>query len=217
MTTLKEQTDAQIAKTRAVKPEFMQKLDDLIETARNFQQGSNAIKIGQIAPNFKLPNEINKQTELTQLLANGPVVITFYRGSWCPYCNLQLKALKERLAEIKALGVQLVAISPEVPDNSLSGTERNTLEFSVLSDQNALTAASYGVAWEVPELILEHMRKDRNLELADINNGNGSVLPLPATFIVNNAGEVVWRHVDVDYRTRAEPEDIISALKELTK
>jgi peroxiredoxin len=103
-----------------------------------------------------------------------------------------------------------------VPDDSLSESERNTLAFTVLSDQDALIAASYGVAWEVPELILSHMRKDRNLELSDINNGNGSVLPLPATFVLNTSGEVVWRYVDVDYRTRAEPEDIVNALKKVT-
>ena len=85
----------------------------------------------------------------------------------------------------------------------------------MLSDQDALVAADFGVAWKVPELVLEHMRKDRNLELSDINNGNGSVLPLPATFVINTDGNVVWRFVDVDYRIRSEPEDIVNALKAL--
>ncbi|WP_426359635.1 peroxiredoxin-like family protein [Pseudocolwellia sp. HL-MZ19] len=215
MTTLKQQTEAQIAKTRAVKPEFMQKLDEVLNTAREFQEGGNAIAIGAQAPNFTLPNEVNQNVELAGLLAKGPVVVTFYRGSWCPYCNLQLRALKERLTEIHGLGAELVAISPEVPDDSLSEDERISLEFPVLSDQDALIAAAYGVAWKVPELVLDHMRKDRNLELSDINNGNGSVLPLPATFVINTDGNVVWRFVDVDYRIRSEPEDIVNALKAL--
>ena len=118
MATLKQQTEAQIAKTRAVKPEFMQKLDEVLNTAREFQEGGNALAISAQAPNFTLPNEVNQNVELAGLLAKGPVVVTFYRGSWCPYCNLQLRALKERLAEIHGLGAELVAISPEVPDNS---------------------------------------------------------------------------------------------------
>jgi len=149
------------------------------------------------------------------LLTKGPVVVTFYRGSWCPYCNLQLRALQSRLSDIHELGAELVAISPEVPDNSLSQEERNILPFPVLSDQDAVIAGLYGVAWEVPDLILNHMQKDRNLQLSNINNGNGSILPLPATFIVNTTGNVVWKYVDVDYRMRAEPEDIVTELKRL--
>ena len=143
MATLKQQTEAQIAKTRAVKPEFMQKLDEVLNTAREFQEGGNALAISAQAPNFTLPNEVNQTVELAGLLAKGPVVVTFYRGSWCPYCNLQLRALKERLAEIHGLGAELVAISPEVPDDSLSEAERISLEFPVLSDQDALVAADY--------------------------------------------------------------------------
>ncbi len=215
MATLKQQTEAQIAKTRAVKPEFMQKLDEVLNTAREFQEGGNALAISAQAPNFTLPNEVNQTVELAGLLAKGPVVVTFYRGSWCPYCNLQLRALKERLAEIHELGAELIAISPEVPDDSLSEDERISLGFPVLSDQDALVAADFGVAWKVPGLVLEHMRKDRNLELSDINNGNGSVLPLPATFVINTDGNVVWRFVDVDYRIRSEPQDIVDVLKAL--
>ncbi|MFG0255535.1 MAG: redoxin domain-containing protein, partial [Rhodopirellula sp. JB053] len=131
--------------------------------------------------------------------------------------NLQLRAMQQRLPEIRALGAELAAISPEMPDNSLSHEEQETLEFPVLSDHDARVAAEYGVAWEVPELILEHMRNDRNLELSAINGGNGSVLPIPATFVIDRDGVVTWRFVDVDYRHRAEPDDIIHALKQLSK
>ncbi len=153
--------------------------------------------------------------QLTELLAHGPVVITFYRGSWCPYCNLQLKALQSRLPEIHALGAQLVAISPQVPDGSMSESDISNMDFLVLSDQNADVAASYGVAWQVPTFLLEHMRVDRGLDLESVNNGNSSVLPIPATFVLDKQGKVTWRYVDVDYRTRSEPEDIINALKNL--
>ena len=147
------------------------------------------------------------------LLENGPVVVTFYRGSWCPYCNLQLRALQARLGDIHALGAQLVAISPQVPDESLTKDEISAMEFYVLSDQNATVAAQYGVAWQVPEFLSEHMRVDRKLDLDVINNGNGSILPIPATFVIGRDGIIKWRYVDVDYRTRSEPDDIIEALK----
>lgn len=215
MKSLQQQTDNQIAKTRQAKPEFMQAIDDLMATAREFEEGGAAIAIGQRAPDFELPNAQGETVTLAELLSKGPVVVTFYRGSWCPYCNLELRALQARLADIRALGADLVAISPQQPDESLTQTERDTLEFTVLSDQDARVAAQYGVAWEVPKLILEHMRKDRNLDLAEINNGNGSVLPIPATFVLGRDGAVAWRYVNVDYRTRAEPEEVVAALRSL--
>lgn len=215
MSSLKAQTEAKVAETRKAKPEFMQKIDALMAEAKAFQQGGKAIAIDQSAPNFTLPNAEGKAVSLAELLEKGSVVVTFYRGSWCPYCNLQLKALHNRLSEIHELGAELVAISPEVPDDSLTKTDIATMGFEVLSDQGASVASEYDIAWEVPEVLLEHMKVDRNLDLAVVNNGNGTILPIPATFIINREGKVVWRYVDVDYRTRSEPEDIINALKSL--
>jgi peroxiredoxin len=216
MKSLKEQTEAKVEQGRQAKPEFMQGVDDVISQARAFQQGENALALGKQAPSFVLPNAQGTSVSLTDLLENGPVVVTFYRGSWCPYCNLQLRALQARLADIHALGAQLVAISPEVPDDSLTQTEISEIDFVVLSDQSAKIAAEYGVAWQVPDMLLEHMKVDRQLNLETINNGNGDILPIPATFVLSRDGLVTWRYVDVDYRTRSEPQDIIEALQELS-
>jgi len=213
--TLKAQTEAKIAAGRKGNPAFMKGVDESIAQAKSFQEGANALALEQIAPSFELPNQHGQSVQLTELLAKGPVVVTFYRGSWCPYCNLQLKALQARLPEIHALGAQLVAISPQVPDGSMSENEISNMDFVVLSDQNVDVAASYGVAWKVPTFLLEHMRVDRGLDLESLNNGNGSILPIPATFVLNSEGKVTWRYVDVDYRTRSEPEDIINALEAL--
>ena len=131
------------------------------------------------------------------------------------YCNLQLRALQARLPEIDALGATLVAISPQVPDGSLTKSEISEMDFIVLSDQDAKVATQYGVAWKVPEFLSEHMRVGRNLDLETINNGNGAILPIPATFILGQDGVVKWNYVNVDYRTRSEPEEIIEALKNL--
>ncbi|CAA6690519.1 MULTISPECIES: peroxiredoxin-like family protein [unclassified Lentimonas] len=215
MTTLREQTDAQIEKTRSAKPEFMQSVDDVLDEARNFEAGSHTPEIGAPAPDFELPDASGRRIALSKLLAKGPLIVSFYRGSWCPYCNLELRALQNRLAEIHAQGAELVLISPQMPDATLSQREKSDLDFPVLSDQGASVAARYGVAWEVPELLLEHMRVDRKLDLAAINGGNGNILPIPAIFVVNREGIVVWKFVDVDYRKRAEPSDILEALERL--
>ncbi|WP_199271533.1 peroxiredoxin-like family protein [Cellulophaga sp. L1A9] len=216
MKKLREQTDAKIAAGRKNNPEFMKGVDAIIKKEKEFQQGKNALKIGEKAPNFELPNPEGKTISLATLLDKGPVVVTFYRGSWCPYCNLQLRALQARLDDIHTLGATLVAISPEVPDESMSTNEINSLGFSVLTDQDATVASHYGVAWEVPAFLIEHMEVDRKLDLKKINNGNGSILPIPATFVVGTNGLVQWSYVDVDYRTRAEPEEILEALKKLS-
>ncbi|MBA6416688.1 AhpC/TSA family protein [Colwellia sp. 6M3] len=213
MTSLKQQTIAKVAAGRQANPGFMKEVDEIIAKAKVFQQGSEALDLGETATSFVLPNQHGKSISLDDLLKNGPVVVTFYRGSWCPYCNLQLRALQARLGDIHALGAQLVAISPQVPDESLTKDEISAMEFYVLSDQNATVAAQYGVAWQVPEFLSEHMRVDRKLDLDVINNGNGSILPIPATFVIGRDGIVKWRFVDVDYRTRSEPDDIIEALK----
>ena len=215
MKTLKEQTDAKVESGRKGNPAFMKGVDDAIAQAKAFQQGNDALKISQKAPDFQLPNQQGKLTSLINLLEKGPVVVTFYRGSWCPYCNLQLRALQARLDEIKALGAELVAISPQVPDDSLTKDEISEMDFTVLSDQDAKVASKYGVAWEVPKFLLDHMRVDRQLDLETINNGNADILPIPATFVLDKEGKVVWRFVDVDYRTRSEPSDIIEALQAL--
>tara|TARA_R110002051_G_scaffold171153_1_gene241702 strand:+ start:1470 stop:2120 length:651 start_codon:yes stop_codon:yes gene_type:complete len=216
MTTLREQTDAKIAAGRKAKPEFMEGVDEIINEAKAKDLGNKAIQINQQAPHFELPNQEGKQILLDDLLAKGPVVITFYRGDWCPYCNLQLRALQARLNDIHQLGATLVAISPQVPDGSLTESEIAKMEFMVLSDQDAKIASEYGVTWEVPEFLLDHMRIDRQLDLVQINNGNGLILPIPATFVIGKDGLIKWSYVNVDYRTRSEPDDILKALEDIS-
>jgi len=217
MTNLKQQTEARIQKTRESNPEFMKAVENLFESARKSGDGDNALALGQHAPEFELPNSNGECIALSSLISNGPVVVSFYRGSWCPYCSLEIAALQKRLPDIKSLGAQLVAISPQQADGSLTQSEKDALEFHVLSDQDALVASQYGVAWNVPELMLEHMRVDRKLNLEEINNGNGTILPIPATFVIGSDGVVTWRFVNVDYRNRAEPDDVVRALAELPK
>lgn len=215
MKSLKEQTVAKVLSGRLANPVFMKMVDDVIEHAKSFQQGKDALKVGQQAPSFQLPNPKGQFVSFDDLIEKGPVIITFYRGDWCPYCNLQLNALRKRMAEIHSLGAQLIAISPQLPDGSMMKNDVDALDFIVLSDQDAGVASRYGVAWEVPDFLVEHMKVDRHLDLEKINNGNGNVLPIPATFIVGIDKKISWRYVDVDYRTRSEPDDIINELKKI--
>lgn len=216
MKTLKEQTTAKVEMGRKANPNFMKGVDEIITEARALKKDANAIEVSKKVPNFVLPNPQGKLISLANLLKKGPIVLTFYRGSWCPYCNLQLKALQSKLSDIHDLGAQLIAISPEIPDGSLSKKEIDEMDFIVLSDQNAKVASQYGLAWQIPEFLSKHMKNDRGLDLEIVNNGNSSILPIPATFVINTEGIVTWRYVDVDYRTRSEPDDIIKALQKLS-
>ena len=215
MINLKEQTDAQIEKSRQAKPNFMARVEQEIQQAQDRKIDAAAVAVGQAAPDFELPNADGQAVSLANLIGKGPLVITFYRGGWCPYCNLQLRALQNELETIHSLGAELVAISPQTPDESLSHAEIVAVGYPVLGDQDAAAATQYGVAWEVPEFLLEHMRVDRQLDLVKINNGNGNVLPIPSVFVIGQDGKVAWRSVHVDYRGRAEPAEIISVLKKL--
>ena len=172
---------------------------------------SRALKIGDRAPDLSLPDALDKRVRLNDLWCHGPLVVVFYRGGWCPYCNLELKAWQMRLAELEHLGASLVAISPQTPDNSLSTAEKNELAFPVLSDSALQAAESFGVAFELsPELVELYGRVGNDLPTL---NGNGRwVLPLPATYVIDRKGQVVFAHVEADYRERAEPSDVMAAV-----
>ena len=170
-----------------------------------------AVKAGNRVPEFRLPDARGGQVRLRELLAKGPVVVSFYRGGWCPYCNLELRALQNALPAIKLLGAELVAISPQSPDESLSTAEKNALAFPVLSDDGSATAKAYGIAFPLAEE-LRPIYKRFGHALPDKNGDDSWVLPIPATYVIETTGTVVLAFVDVDYRNRLEPAEIISAL-----
>ena len=133
--------------TKKVPPDV---LDTMLNATRRLVESGIAeksIKVGEKAPDFNLPNPKGESVGLNELLQKGPVVLNFYRGGWCPYCNLELNAYKKRLPEIEELGASLVAISPQTPDNSLSTAEKNELKFQVLSDVGNRTANEFGLVF----------------------------------------------------------------------
>jgi peroxiredoxin len=175
-----------------------------------------SLKPGDRAPDFNLPDTRGGYVRLKDLLAAGPVVLSFYRGGWCPYCNLELRALQQVLPEITRLGAKLVAVSPQTPDETLSTTEKNALSFSVLSDIGSTAAKSFGIAYDLAEELRPLYA--RSGHALPEKNGDGSwLLPIPATYVIDTDGTVALAFVDVDYRNRLEPAEILAALQTLAK
>lgn len=175
-----------------------------------------AIKAGNRAPDFRLPDAHGGHVRLRDLLTRGPVVVSFYRGGWCPYCNIELRALQSAQPAIKLAGAEIVAISPQRPDESLSTAEKNALAFPVLSDVGSATAKAYGIAFDLAEELRPIYTRFGHA-LPDKNGDDSWVLPIPATYIIDTNGTVVLAFVDIDYRNRLEPTEIIAALGFLRK
>ncbi|MFJ5228494.1 peroxiredoxin-like family protein [Kitasatospora sp. NPDC088391] len=185
------------------------------ELAESGQVG-RALAVGDRAPGFTLPSAAGGSVELAALLADGPVVLTFYRGAWCPYCNIALRSLQQHHAAILDRGARLVAVSPQLPDGSLTLAEKNELSFPVLSDPGCAVAEQYGLAFDLPE-DLAAVYAASGIDLARSNGGRPRTLPLPATYVVDRAGTVRWAFVDTDHTVRAEPADVLAALDRLDR
>ena len=175
-----------------------------------------ALKAGDRAPHFTLPHSTGGVMSLAGAIKNGPVVLSFYRGGWCPYCNLELRALQKALPDFTALGTSLIAVSPQTPDQSLSTAEKNNLAFAVLSDTSSSIAKAYGIAFNLAEELRPIYTKFGQA-LPD-RNGDGSwVLRLPATYVIDRDGISAFAYVDVDFRNRLEPATITATLAALAR
>jgi peroxiredoxin len=171
------------------------------------------LAIGDRAPGFILPDALGRTVSLNDLLAEGPVVTVFYRGEWCPYCNLQLHSLQAALPEIRELGASLLAISPQTPDHSLSLTEKHQLAFPVLSDLDQSVIRSYRIQFtlhgDLEDLLVDDFQNDPRDQNADHTRS----LPVPAVFVIDEDSIVQAAFVSPDWRLRAEPTDILAALR----
>jgi peroxiredoxin len=172
---------------------------------------SSAPAVGDQAPNFRLPDAHGGEVELAELRAGGPVVVVFYRGQWCPYCNLQLAAFQGALDKITAAGASLVAISPQTPDSSLTQSERAGLEFHVLSDVGNQVARAYGLVFTQAETSTE-VSREVGLELRDFNGDDSHELPAASTFVISRDGTVRFSSIAGDYRWRIGPEEVLAVL-----
>lgn len=171
------------------------------------------LKVGDKAPDFTLADAFGRQLRLTDLLSDGPVVLTFYRGAWCPYCNLQLRGLQQALPRIELYGARLVAVTPQKPDKSRAQVEKDGYPFEILSDLDDRVMRAYNLYFEVPAELSEVYKKRLSLDLAEYNGEGRYVLPVPATFVIDRNGTIQAAFADVDYRQRVEPAVILAALE----
>jgi len=172
----------------------------------------NALQIGQKVENFSLTNHNGENIELADLLKKGPVIISFYRGGWCPYCNLELKALNNYLPQFKTQSAQLVAISPQLPDETLSTAQKNGLEFDVLSDVSNKVAEQFGLLFTLDERI-QALYTQFGIDFEHYYGDKSFKLPLPATYVINQEGVITYAFLSEDYTLRAEPIDVMTALE----
>lgn len=172
------------------------------------------IEIGEQAPRFVLPDAHGDKVALDDRLATGPVVLSFYRGAWCPICNTELTGLQEALTDIGALGASLIAVSPQAPDASQQLVQRLGLGYDVLSDIDQEVIPAYRLQFElVPEL--RDVYRQMGMALDEHNADASWNLPVPATFVIDRHGVVRTRHVDPNYRERMSVETILAALRDL--
>jgi peroxiredoxin len=175
--------------------------------------GRSAKRIGDRAPDIALPDAHGKPFEVATLLAKGPVIVTFYRGGWCPFCNLELKAYQAVLPRIIAAGASVVAISPEKPDDSVSTAEKNALTFPVLSDVGQKVGKAFGLVYSFTDE-LRAVYDGFKLDIPDKNGTHDDwSLPLSATYVIGPDGRILFADTSVDYRRRTDPLEVLQVLE----
>jgi peroxiredoxin len=174
-----------------------------------------ALKAGDKVPSFVLKDANGKTVSSSELLLQGPLVVSFYRGVWCPYCNMELQALQEALPAFRELGAQLVAISPQNPVNSRRSLRDNRLDFPILSDPGNKTAAAFGLRFALPDYLVELYKSLKN-DLPAFNGDTSWTLPMPGRFVIGLDGIngiIRYAEVNPDYTRRPEPSDMLPALR----
>lgn len=173
------------------------------------------LKAGELAPDFTLPDARGERVRLSTMLEDGPVVLVFYRGAWCPYCNLHLNVLHQSLPALEALGARLVAVTPQRPDKSLGQVEKDGFPFPILSDLDSVVMKAYGLYFDVPPALGRVYRQRLGLDLEEFNGPGRNVLPVPGTFVIDEERRIVAASAHTDYRRRMEPAEVIAALRAL--
>ncbi|MBP2616791.1 peroxiredoxin-like family protein [Chryseobacterium jejuense] len=182
-----------------------------IEDLKTKRMEENSVQVGDQMPEFSLPNALGTIINSEDILKNGKIILAFYRGSWCPYCNLELKFLQDNLSRIKDKDATLIAVSPQRPDHSLSMTEKNNLEFEVLTDVDNNFAEKLGIAFQLQDFVLPYY-KDLGIHLSGFNKNMDNTLPVPAVFVVDENKVITYRFLDINYMNRVDVEELIEAL-----
>jgi peroxiredoxin len=205
-----------VARRKVLAPEDWQTIDGSIQALKATGIQNCVLAVGDRAPDFVLPTASGVPVSSADLRAKGPLVVKFYRGAWCSYCNVEVRALMEVLGEIRALGGDMVAISPEQPDGADGMAEKHALDFPVLSDAGNAVARQYGLVWQLPDHVREFYGRI-GLDLQRANGDSSWELPIPGNFVVNADGVLVDVFADPDYRIRQEPGDVVAAVRRAIK
>ena len=174
----------------------------------------SAVGVGEAFPTFSLPNPGGDAVSSEELLQQGHLVVCFYRGGWCPYCNLELRAYQAVIEEIRELGANLIAISPQLPDESLTTAAKANLSYEVLSDLGNSLASHLGLVFELAPAVVD-LYRSVGYDLERINGNMSWTLPVPATYVVRKDGIIVDAYVQPDHSIRKEPSEVIELLKQL--
>lgn len=202
----REQSDART-------PAAVKKIaEEQLEALRQAKIVETALNVGDTISPFALPDAHGDTVFSERLLKRGPLVVVFYRGGWCPYCNLTLQAMQMSLPVIHDAGALVVAISPEPPSLEMKTIEANQLRFPLLSDSGLQVARQFGVAYEITPA-LDSLVKQFGLDFAERNRTDKPVLPLGVTYVIDQAGVIRYAYLSIDYTTRAEPADIVAAIE----
>jgi peroxiredoxin len=175
-------------------------------------QAGRAIKAGDRAPQFRLKDQNGNEVSSADLLEQGPLVVTFYRGVWCPYCNLELQAINDALPELQRHGANVVAISPQTAVNSRKSVRTNALGFPVLSDTHNETAAAFGLRFALPDYLVDLYKKLKN-DLPAFNGDPSWTLPMPARYVIGKDGVVLYSEINPDYTHRPDPSEMFPVLE----
>jgi peroxiredoxin len=173
---------------------------------------SHALKVGAKAPAFTLNDPDGKPVSSTDLLVQGPLIVTFYRGVWCPYCNMDLQAVQAALPELELRGARLVAVSPQTAPNSRRSLRENKLSFPILSDPRNEVAAAFGLRFALPDYLIDLYRNVFKNDLAVVNGDGSWTLPMPGRFVIAQDGTILYAEVNPDYTRRPDPEELIPVL-----
>jgi peroxiredoxin len=210
---LQDRLDAFKAEFRAARPPEVRAIMERA-TAELVASGAagRALKAGDRAPAFTLEAQDGTLVSSADLLATGPLVVSFYRGVWCPYCNMELQALEATRSDFEAAGARLVAVSPQNRVNSRKSVRENRLNFPILSDAGNELAAAFGLRFALPDYLVDLYRSLGNL-LPNFNGDDSWTLPMPGRFVIGSDGVIAYAEVNPDYTRRPEPADMLPAIR----
>ena len=211
---LQDELDAFRAKFAKMVPQDVRdQLHEANEDLRDTGILNRVVNIGDILPDFALPNQDGETVQLADLRARGPVIISYFRGNWCPYCLIELEALSRAYGDVRAMGAELVVISPQLPRFSAKIKADKALPFDLLTDEGLAYADQLNLTFMVPENVAA-IYKQFGVNVAEHNGDAQLRLPMPARLAVNSDGKLLYAATDPDYTRRPDPAETLAVLRQ---